>query len=160
MDDDGTVSPNPSAKAPASATASARAEALPMLMTWALIVYGVTLIVTEGKLFAPVRALAERRSPWAGTLLGCPMCFGWWVGALVSLLGWSPSAVGLGGWPLPLRVLFDGAASSAVCWGLGALVATVLEVRYSLETWRVSRGSATHGSPVTIGGASTEHPQR
>ena len=108
------------------------------MLTWALLVYGVTLIVTEGKLFAPLRDFVARRSPWAGTLLGCPMCFGWWVGAFVSVLGWSPSAVaGPAIWPLPLRALVDGAASSAVGWALSALVATVLEVRYALETWRV-----------------------
>ena len=51
---------------------------------------GVTLIVTSGKVFAPVRrALAESR--WSrplGALLSCSLCLGWWVGlASAWLLG-------------------------------------------------------------------------
>jgi len=108
-----------------------------MLPVWVLAVYGTTAIVTESKLFAPLRAWTSRRWPWLGTLLGCAMCFGWWCGAGLSCLGWSPTAgVVPGWWPIWLRAIVDGAAASAVCWGLAVVVGTTLAVRYALEAWR------------------------
>jgi hypothetical protein len=103
---------------------------------WFLTVYGVTLVVTESKLFAPVRAAAAARVAWLGTLLACPMCFGFWCGAALSLGGWSPSAAVVPAWPRLLRALADGAAAAGAAWALAALVGLLLEIRYSLETWR------------------------
>jgi hypothetical protein len=103
---------------------------------WFLTVYGVTLVVTESKLFAPVRAAAAARVPWLATLLSCPMCLGFWCGAGLSLGGWSPSAAIVPAWPRLVRALADGAAAAGAAWALAALVSLLLEIRYSLETWR------------------------
>lgn len=108
-----------------------------MLFAWTLTVYGTTAVVTESKLFAPLRALVARRSPFLGTLFSCAMCFGFWAGAAYSLLGLSPvSAAAPAWWPLWLRALADGAAGAGVSWILAMLVGTVNEARFSLETWR------------------------
>jgi len=108
-----------------------------MLLVWVLAVYGTTAIVTESKLFAPIRALASRRWAWLGSLLGCAMCVGWWCGAALSVLGWSPTAGAVPAWwPRWLRVILDGAAASGACWGLAVVVGTALEARYALEVWR------------------------
>ena len=77
------------------------------LVRWALIVFGVTLVVTFSKIAAPIRKI------WPA-LLHCPLCFGWWVGlglGYIMQLGPAPSS-----WPLPLAALADAFASSAVCW--------------------------------------------
>jgi hypothetical protein len=53
-------------------------------MAWALVVYGLTLVVTTSWIFAPLRALAGR-SRIGAAFIGCPMCVGWWVGVLVAV---------------------------------------------------------------------------
>jgi len=108
-----------------------------MFFVWTLTVYGTTAIVTESTLFAPVRAWTSRRWAWLGSLLRCAICFGWWCGAGLSVLGWSPAAeAGPAWWPWWWRAIMDGAASAAVTWGLSVAVGSLLEVRFSLETWR------------------------
>ena len=85
------------------------------LVSWGLVVCGVTLVVTQSSLLAPLRALAGRLWPWLGKLLACPMCTSWWVGAALSYcLGLGPSAPL--GWPRAASALADGFAASAVAW--------------------------------------------
>lgn len=66
---------------------------------WLLTTYGATLVVTGSRIAAPIRRL------WPA-LLGCPMCFGFWVGLAEGFTRW-----GLTGSPL-----LDGFAASAWCW--------------------------------------------
>lgn len=89
-----------------------------MLQTvgWALTACGVTTIVTTSIIFEPwrlwvVRLVGER----VGKLFSCPMCFGFWVGVLLALLG-SPLAHLPMRWPLWLTAWASGAASSFVCY--------------------------------------------
>ena len=91
------------------------APPLTYLVSWGMVVCGVTLVVTQSTIFAPLRSLAGRLWPWLGKLLACPMCFGWWVGAALSLYpGLGPSAaLGL---PRALAAPLDGFAASAVAW--------------------------------------------
>jgi hypothetical protein len=108
-----------------------------MLVAWALAVYGTTTIVTESKLFAPLRAGVSRRSAFLGTLFSCAMCFGFWVGAAYSMLGLSLVAGSSPAWwPIWLRAITDGAAGAGVSWILAMGVGTVNEARFSMETWR------------------------
>lgn len=57
---------------------------------WCLGCIGITLIITSGKVFAPLRkfllSFKNGINPmkWLGLLLSCPMCTGWWVGFLWS----------------------------------------------------------------------------
>lgn len=86
------------------------------LLWFLLVARGVTLLVTESRIAEPLRRGAARLSGPLGVLVHCPMCFGFWAGVGLSLALWSPSGAILGaGWPW--RAIFDGAASSAVCWG-------------------------------------------
>ncbi len=96
---------------------------------WALVMVGVTTIVTQSKLFRPwrlrwacwtSRSIARPdgniRMPtlWS-TFFDCPMCIGFWAGLCASaFFGWGVAP------EIPHGVLFrwvaDGCASSAVCW--------------------------------------------
>lgn len=93
------------------------------LVTWALVAYGVTLIVTQSHLFLPLRQGLRVLSPnFLWVLFKCPKCFGFWVGVLLGLLNlWA------GGlpheWPTWLRLWAQGTQSSAVCWLLTLLAA-------------------------------------
>jgi hypothetical protein len=77
------------------------------LVRWALVVFGVTLVVTFSKIAAPIRKI------WPA-MLHCPLCFGWWVGLFfgaVGRVGPAPDS-----WPLWAAALTDAFASSALCW--------------------------------------------
>lgn len=82
------------------------------LVVWALVVHGITQIVTVARIARPIRAAAP--AP-LGALLSCPMCFGFWVGVGLSLAGLSPSHAWVT-WPLFAEAVADGAAASAVAW--------------------------------------------
>jgi hypothetical protein len=99
------------------------------VIPWALVVLGFVIIVTQSRLFRPLRdwALGGReasdpRAPKLGVLLHCPMCFGWWAGAMLSAAGFvGPSLfVCPASWPtwllLGARAWADGCAASALCW--------------------------------------------
>jgi uncharacterized RDD family membrane protein YckC len=52
------------------------------LLTFVLACYGLTNIVTNSKLFKPVREGAP--GTWLKDLLKCPMCFGFWAGLILA----------------------------------------------------------------------------
>jgi len=56
------------------------------LIIWTLISFGITLSVTRGRILEPLRQKAMKLNEKLGQLLHCPMCFGFWVGILLSLL--------------------------------------------------------------------------
>lgn len=97
------------------------------MITWLLLVYGLTLILTESKLLEPVRTALG----WC--FLSCSMCMGWWVGLGIAMLGWPmPGLPVMEQLPLPVWVYFLHAvatatesafASSGWCW----MVHVVLE---------------------------------
>lgn len=105
---------------------------MPLILLWALAAAGVTIIVTQSSLFLPLRTFLKRWE-YPGKLIKCPMCFGFWTGVLLSLVGLSlvristavagvsvPAALGpwtlAPTWPWWLAAWVDGAASSALCW--------------------------------------------
>lgn len=47
---------------------------------------GLTMIVTQSRLFGPMRDLCGKIHKGLGYLMGCPMCFGLWAGILVYFL--------------------------------------------------------------------------
>lgn len=79
---------------------------------WVLPVLGVTLIVTCSTLFRRVREWLQQRFVFAYELLSCPMCFGFWAGALLATLGVSIPISDL----RVLDVFLNGCAASWVCW--------------------------------------------
>ncbi len=84
------------------------------LLLFLLACYGVTTIVTTGRIFMGVRSGLAARVPALGRWVRCSMCLGFAVG-----VGWG--AVGLWpGTPLPraLDLLAAGAVSSGFCWAM------------------------------------------
>jgi hypothetical protein len=51
-----------------------------MIIIDLLAIAGVTLIITTSKLFRPVRELMAKASAFLGSLSGCAMCMGVWIG--------------------------------------------------------------------------------
>lgn len=95
------------------------------LACWAMVAWGFTSIVTLSKLFAPLRDALKRRVPFLGTLAACAMCFGFWAGTMLSIVGMvAPSRALCPGWffsrwttlDAVMRAWVDGCASSAVCY--------------------------------------------
>jgi hypothetical protein len=85
---------------------------MPLILTWALAIHGLTQIVTVSWIARPIREAAP--SPLKA-LLTCAMCFGFWVGLGLSLAGLSPLHPFVT-WPSLARAIVDGAAASAVAW--------------------------------------------
>lgn len=49
--------------------------------------YGITVIVTEGSIFDKFRDYMEKISPnFFGQLFTCPLCFGTWVGFILTII--------------------------------------------------------------------------
>lgn len=106
--------------------------ALHHLCVWVLVTYGLTLILTGSKLFAPARALLTRscstRFPWVCTFVSCPLCVGTWVGMGASLCGFSlvagiSPAVPLFAQHAALRILADGWAAGGACFACHVVLA-------------------------------------
>lgn len=74
--------------------------------------YGVTNIVTSGKVFEWLRNFLDRHSKVAGFWIKCPMCMGLWIGSGWCLLGLG-TGVNLGRW---MNVAVAGAVASGWCW--------------------------------------------
>ena len=83
------------------------------LTVWAMVVYGLTLILTTSSLFAGARRHLLRIHPMLGALARCPMCLGFWVGAAGALM---PSLRVVDTGFLPCDLILSGAASSGWCW--------------------------------------------
>lgn len=92
------------------------------LLRFTFIVFGVTFIVTQSQIFEPFRSLFSKLS-FFGKLIRCPMCFGFWVGALVHVTGFGLLVFHSEAFAIPLeapraclRLLFDGAAGTTAAW--------------------------------------------
>ncbi len=82
------------------------------LLVFLLASYGVTNIVTMGRIFQPTRALLARVSPAIGYWVKCPMCFGVAAGVGWAIAGlWPPFAASRF-----VDLACAGAVSSAFCW--------------------------------------------
>lgn len=56
-------------------------------IAWALPIMGATLIITCSTLMLPLRKKVKNWNPKLGELIICPMCTGFWVGSVASVLG-------------------------------------------------------------------------
>ncbi len=93
-----------------------------------LSVYGFTNIVTTSYLFSRPRNAIKSVFPHAGELFNCSMCFGFWAGVIISLMGWGISGTPeffygvnvFGDWAseilMLLRCLIDGWIASGLAW--------------------------------------------
>ena len=66
---------------------------------------GVTFIITYSSIFEPIRTFIEKRSDFFGELLSCPMCAGFWVGIVISVLDFKD-----------YNPIYAGAITSLCCW--------------------------------------------
>jgi hypothetical protein len=84
--------------------------------TFLLAVYGVTLIVTVSKLFAPLRALFLRLT--GSHFLHCPMCVGFWISNAIVLCRTTDVRIPVDAHPATwiLYLLIFGGAGSGFCW--------------------------------------------
>lgn len=84
-----------------------------------LLVYGITNIIVQSSLFAPVRDAVSRRVDcscfwlYFYRLITCMMCLGFWVGAFVGFF-YGPFH--------PLNIIFNGAIFSGTTWILHCIV--------------------------------------
>ncbi len=76
---------------------------------YVLLVWGLIYLVTQSAIFAPIRATILHFSRFAGILVFCPSCSGFWIGICVALLGaytqglgWIPSWIESGVIAMPL----------------------------------------------------------
>lgn len=81
-----------------------------------LLAFGITKIVNSGSIFDPLKSYLESKNnkfaKLLHTLLNCPLCFGFWVGALIGFLYG----------PFPYwNILFNGAFYSGCVWLLSCL---------------------------------------
>lgn len=91
------------------------------LIVWTLFCYGLTLVVTSSKLTLGFRDWVADRSAFLGFGLNCPMCVGFWSGALAYILGLRIAAAPhFTIYRLDLQhvigTIVSGFASSALCW--------------------------------------------
>ena len=91
-------------------------EGVLTLASWTLVVYGATLAVTGSRIALPMRRWLWRHWRWAGRLVRCPMCFGWWVG----LASWFalPDLCPIRGVSAWIGAPANAFASLTVCWAL------------------------------------------
>jgi len=82
-----------------------------LLIIFLLSSYGVTNIITSGKIFEPLRKYL-REAPILGYWIKCPMCMGVPVGIGICALGFWPDPV-IDWWK---NWIAAGAASSGWCW--------------------------------------------
>ena len=97
-----------------------------LLLTWLLITWGLTSILTRSRLLRPLR---DRFAPgtFFGDLARCDQCMGLWVGLGLSLgLGLGGTHAlrmgrSLGEWSVLVEAVLDGVVSSAACAMAGAV---------------------------------------
>jgi hypothetical protein len=95
-----------------------------LIITWILIVYGTSLIITTGSIFDQPREWIAKKSKFIGDLVGCMKCTSTWVGFLYSLILWSPSLTlyWLDIQATYLCIFFDGMLACGGAWITNAFV--------------------------------------
>lgn len=87
------------------------------LVIYVLICWGLTNVITKGKIFEPIRNFFfdTPKLHFLSDLFNCPMCLGFWIGIGLSLLLYSPTAHYLSIIPI-ISAVADGFISSGTCW--------------------------------------------
>ena len=90
-----------------------------------LTVYGLSAIVTQSKIFRPLRDFAEVRSPdfWYH-LVSCMQCFPFWGGVFITVLTDAPLSVSLQGLPSAFNLLLTYLLCGALFSGTSMLLHT------------------------------------
>lgn len=94
-----------------------------LLISWILVTYGVTLVLTGSKISAPLRRLFTSVVPKSCYFVQCPMCVGWWVGFGLALLEPRLGPLTALGWPRWGQGLGEAFAASGACWAVHVVLA-------------------------------------
>ena len=81
-------------------------EQLVNFIVWTFTLLGLTTIVSNSGLLAPVRMRIAKFSQFLGILVGCPMCFAFWAGMFLSYFYQSMTG----------NMFFDGVLGSGLVW--------------------------------------------
>lgn len=91
-----------------------------MVLQWLFLTFGITLIITGSKITRPVRMMDPTG------LLKCPMCTGWWIGLLLSILfnigifpamnSYAPNVGEAIRLPIPWGAFGNAFSASGWCW--------------------------------------------
>jgi hypothetical protein len=81
-------------------------EHLVDFLVWIFTLMGLTMIVTASNIMAPVRTQIAKLHKGIGNLVGCPMCFGFWAGMILSYFYQSVTG----------NLFFDSLLGSGVAW--------------------------------------------
>ncbi|MDH3323359.1 MAG: hypothetical protein OEM04_10245 [Flavobacteriaceae bacterium] len=100
-----------------------------------LVVYGISSIITMGKIFEPLRDLSEKYSPnfWK-YLTSCMQCLPFWVGVLISFIMGSPIVVENDMLPSFMNLFFTYLFSGALYSGTTLFIHTLF-VYLKGEKW-------------------------
>jgi hypothetical protein len=96
-----------------------------LLIRFALLTLGFTYLLTQSSIFMLLRMWITERMLFAGLLIYCPACSGFWIGGILGLLG-----------AYPLPTLFGPVDAAVVACGLMATW-TLAFVRVS--TWELEQ---------------------
>jgi len=85
------------------------------IFIWITTTYGISVVVSQSKIFEPIRSFMYKRiSTFLGDMLKCIMCFGFWVGLVMSLvLQLGPNNLHTN---RLYRIVLDGFATSGIVW--------------------------------------------
>lgn len=91
------------------------------LITFILVVYGITTTIVQSKIFKPVRN-ALSSVPFVSEIIKCMMCSSFWVGLVVSFTGVSVLAN-----TIPFSYIFDSFIALATTWIIHVVVSFLEE---------------------------------
>lgn len=91
---------------------------------------GISIIISQSEIFDGIRNAIEKKSPFFGNGIKCPLCVGFWVGIFLSIIGISPAhlyiypyIVGiLKDWDFYFMYFLNGPVSAVLSWAIFNLV--------------------------------------
>ncbi len=120
------------------------------MIVWLLAVAGSALVLTQSSITAPMREWLLARESFLGKLVSCPMCSGFWLGALwgVFLLPLTiPAATGPHWFPMCIRIVANGFGGSIVSALAVAAWLALSEAQAISYLWRSRNSAPVPGTP-------------
>lgn len=94
-----------------------------ILIIRTLVLYGLTTIITQSKIFEPIREIAYAINDWFGEFMECPMCVGFWAGFVGGFLFYDEQFLleifpNMTTFPILMTMFAYGLYSSGINWML------------------------------------------